>query len=257
MGTFLFEEIIFGPVKSRRLGASLGINLLPNDRKICSFNCIYCECGWTDGKSPSYFHPREEVRENLRVKLEEMRVNNQPLDTITFAGNGEPTLHPKFDLIIQDTIGIRNRYFPEAQIAVLSNSTMIHNRKVFTALKRVDQNILKLDSAFEETVNVLNQPSKDYDHQKTIENLKRFNGQLIIQTMFVKGEYEGTHYDNTSEKEVDAWLKVLKEINPARVMIYTIARDTPHNGVIAISQQALEAISAKVESAGFDVQISA
>lgn len=257
MATFLFDEIIFGPVKSRRLGASLGINLLPNDRKICSFNCIYCECGWTDESNPSYFHPREEVRENLRVKLEEMRVNNQPLDTITFAGNGEPTLHPKFDLIIQDTIGIRNRYFPEAQIAVLSNSTRIHNRKVFTALKRVDQNILKLDSAFEETVNILNQPPHDYDHLKTIDNLKRFNGQLIIQTMFVRGEYNGTHYDNTSEKEVDAWLTILKEINPARVMIYTIARDTPHNGVEAVSRQELESISAKVESAGFDVQISA
>ncbi|MFO8234425.1 MAG: radical SAM protein [Bacteroidales bacterium] len=257
MATFLFNEIIFGPVQSRRLGSSLGINLLPNDSKVCSFNCIYCECGWTDENYHPYFHPREEIRENLRVKLEEMKVNNKPLDTITFAGNGEPTLHPKFDLIIQDTIGIRNRYFPEAQIAVLSNASTIHNRKVFTALKRVDQNILKLDSAFEKTVLLLNQPYSGYDHQKTIENLKRFKEQLIIQTMFIKGEYNGIQFDNTTEKEIDAWLELLKSIKPARVMIYTIARDTPHNGVEAVSQRDLEDIAAKVEDAGFDVQISA
>ena len=214
MATFLFDKIIFGPVQSRRLGASLGINLLPNDRKICSFNCIYCECGWTDSENHTSFHPREEIRENLRVKLEEMRMNNEPLDTITFAGNGEPTLHPRFDLVIQDTIGIRNRYFPEAQIAVLSNSSLIHKRKIFNALKRIDQNILKMDSAFEETVQLLNKPYKGFDMQRMIDTLMRFNGQLIIQTMFIRGEYKGQKFDNTTEKEIEAWLKLVEKINP-------------------------------------------
>ena len=256
MATFLFDKIIFGPVQSRRLGASLGINLLPNDRKICSFNCIYCECGWTDSENHTSFHPREEVRENLRVKLEEMRMNNEPLDTITFAGNGEPTLHPRFDLVIQDTIGIRNRYFPEAQIAVLSNSSLIHKRKIFNALKRIDQNILKMDSAFEETVQLLNKPYKGFDMQRMIDTLMRFNGQLIIQTMFIRGEYKGQKFDNTTEKEIEAWLKLVEKINPEQVMIYTIARDTPAEGIESISFEELQEIASRVEGIGIPTQIS-
>jgi wyosine [tRNA(Phe)-imidazoG37] synthetase (radical SAM superfamily) len=256
MATFLFDEIIFGPVKSRRLGASLGINLLPNDKKICSFDCIYCECGWTHSESNTTFHPREEVRENLRLKLEEMKINNQPLDTITFAGNGEPTLHPHFDLIIQDTIGIRNRYFPEAQIAVLSNSSLIHKRKIFTALKRVDQNILKLDSAFPETVELMNQPYPGFNFERMVENLKKFDGQLIIQTMFIRGEYNGKKYDNTTDREITAWLQLLKEIKPAMVMIYTIARDTPAEGIERIEKDELDVIAQKVEDIGIPTQIS-
>ncbi len=256
MATFLFDKIIFGPVHSRRLGASLGINLLPNDKKICSFNCIYCECGWTDSESDSTFHPREEVRENLRLKLEQMKMNNESLDAITFAGNGEPTLHPKFDLIIQDTIGIRNRYFPDAQIAVLSNASLIHKRKIFNALKRVDQNILKLDSVFEDTVQLLNQPHSGFDLKRTIEYLKKFNGQLIIQTMFIRGEYGGVKFDNTTEKEINAWLETLKEIHPALVMIYTIARDTPAENIQRLKQEELETIAEKVEQIGIPTQIS-
>jgi wyosine [tRNA(Phe)-imidazoG37] synthetase (radical SAM superfamily) len=256
MATFLFDEIIFGPVQSRRLGSSLGINLLPNDRKICSFDCIYCECGWTDSDKVSSFHPREEVRESLKLRLEEMKRDNKTLDTITFAGNGEPTLHPKFDLIIQDTIGIRNRYFPQAQIAVLSNSSLLHKRKIFSALKRVDQNILKLDSVFEDTVQLLNQPYEGFDLDSVIENLIRFNGQLIIQTMFVRGKYKGEAFDNTTEKEVEGWLETLKKIKPKQVMIYTIARDTPAEGIERISYEELQTIASKVEKLGIPTQIS-
>ena len=257
MATFLFDEIIFGPLQSRRLGSSLGINLLPNDSKICTFDCIYCECGWTDDMKPSgSYHPREEVRERLRLKLEEMKLNNQPVDTITFAGNGEPTLHPKFDLIIQDTVGIRNRYFPKAKIAVLSNSSLIHKRKIFNALKQVDQNILKVDSAFESTVNLINKPYKGFDFQRMIDHLKHFKGRLIIQTMFIRGKYDNQPFDNTSEEELSAWLDLIRQINPEQVMIYTIARDTPSEGVEAISRQKLEEIAGKVEELGIDTQIS-
>ena len=256
MATFLFDEIIFGPVQSRRLGSSLGINLLPNDKKICSFDCIYCECGWTDSGNNSTFHPREEVRENLRVKLESMKVNNEPLNTITFAGNGEPTLHPHFDLIIQDTIGIRNRYFPDAQIAVLSNSSLIHKRKIFNALKKVDQNILKLDSAFEETVELLNQPYKGFNLQRTIDYLIRFNGQLIIQTMFIRGEYKGKKFDNTTGKEINAWLNLIEKIKPEQVMIYTIARDTPAENIEPVPFDDLQNIANKVEKLEIPTQIS-
>ena len=257
MATFLFDKIIFGPVSSRRLGASLGINLLPNDRKICTFNCIYCECGWTDTHSSSKsFHPREEVRDSLRWKLEKMKENNEPLDTITFAGNGEPTMHPDFDLVIQDTIGIRNQYFPNAKIAVLSNSTLIHKPKIYSALKQIDQNILKIDSAFESTVRLLNQPYEGFDFQRTIDSLIEFNGKLIIQTMFIRGEYKGQHFDNTTQEEINAWLELLEEINPQQVMIYTIARDTPSENIEKISEKELKEIAKQVEKKGFATQIS-
>jgi len=257
MATFLFDKIIFGPVSSRRLGASLGINLLPNDRKICTFNCIYCECGWTDTHSSSKsFHPREEVRDSLRWKLEKMKENNEPLDTITFAGNGEPTMHPDFDLVIQDTIGIRNQYFPNAKIAVLSNSTLIHKPKIYSALKQIDQNILKIDSAFESTVKLLNKPYEGFDFQRTIDSLIEFNGKVIIQTMFIRGEYEGQYFDNTTQKEINAWLELLEEINPQQVMIYTIARDTPSENIEKISEKELKEIAKQVEKKGFATQIS-
>ena len=257
MATFLFDKIIFGPVSSRRLGASLGINLLPNDRKICTFNCIYCECGWTDTHSSSKsFHPREEVRDSLRWKLEKMKENNEPLDTITFAGNGEPTMHPDFDLVIQDTIGIRNQYFPNAKIAVLSNSTLIHKPKIYSALKQIDQNILKIDSAFESTVKLLNKPYEGFDFQRTIDSLIEFNGKLIIQTMFIRGEYKGQHFDNTTQEEINAWLELLEEINPQQVMIYTIARDTPSENIEKISEKELKEIAKQVEKKGFATQIS-
>ncbi len=257
MATFLFDEIIFGPVSSRRLGASLGINLLPNDRKICTFNCIYCECGWTDKNvNKKSFHPRKEVSSNLESKLKKMIQNKEPLDTITFAGNGEPTMHPEFDLIIQDTIGIRNRLFPKAKIAVLSNASLLHKPKVFNALTQIDQSILKLDSVFEDTVQLINQPYKGFDLKRTINNLIRFNRGSIIQTMFIKGSYEGQTFDNTKEEELEPWLQTIKKINPVQVMIYTIARDTPAEGIKKIPYEKLKEIGERVENLGISVQIS-
>ena len=257
MATFLFDEIIFGPVKSRRLGVSLGVNLLPNDSKFCNFNCIYCECGWTKDKQEKVdFHSQDLVKQTLDSKLKSMLANNEELDVITFAGNGEPTLHPLFDKIIDDTIEIRNKYFPEARIAVLSNSTMLQKYRVVEALKKVDQNILKLDSSNIETIKLLNNPQGHFNLDYIIDNFAKFDGAFILQTMFLKGKYNDVDIDNTTDEEVNSWLDLVNEINPKQVMIYTIARDTPAPDLEKVSMEKLEEIAGKLRDLNIDVQIS-
>lgn len=256
MATFLFDSIVFGPVRSRRLGVSLGINLLPTDSKVCSFDCIYCECGWTKSMASGSLPSREDIRRALDKKLAEMQFSGDQLDVITFAGNGEPTLHPDFEGIIDDTIKIRNHYFPKARIAVLSNSTMIHRTEVVEALKRIDQNILKLDSAFDSTIQLLNQPMMKFDVKTLVEGLKNFNGNLIIQTLFVRGKIKGQVVNNTTTQEIDAWIKLVAEIKPKEVMIYSIARDTPVNDLEKISLEELQSIAKKIELLGIPVQVS-
>jgi wyosine [tRNA(Phe)-imidazoG37] synthetase (radical SAM superfamily) len=259
MGTFLFDKIIFGPVKSRRLGVSLGINLLPNRKKVCNFNCIYCECGWSPSieKEGGFLPRREEIYEALASRLQEMKVKNQKPDVITFAGNGEPTLHPDFSGIIDDSIKLRNKFFPEAKIAVLSNSTTITNPSVKDALLKVDMNILKLDSAFDKTVRIHNQPRVNVSVDELIENLKKFNGKLIIQTLFLQGKYNGMIIDNTTPEEVNAWLEALERIRPAEVMIYTISRDAPEGGLLRkVPVEELKHIASRVEKLGIQTQVS-
>lgn len=258
MATFLFDEIIFGPVQSRRLGVSLGVNLLPVNVKVCSFDCIYCECGFTPKKyhEKAVLPTRQEVKQKLEEKLHKMAADGQKPDVITFAGNGEPTLHPEFVGIIDDTIELRNQLASNARIAVLSNATMLHKPDVFNALLKVEDNIQKLDSAFEETVELLDCPRGNFNLQKVVEQLKSFNGKVTIQTLFVKGEFKGQTFDNTTEKEISAWLELLQKIQPEQVMIYTIARDTPIDTLKKISPEKLDAIAAKVEKAGFRVQVS-
>jgi wyosine [tRNA(Phe)-imidazoG37] synthetase (radical SAM superfamily) len=259
MSTFLFNEIIFGPVKSRRLGISLGINLLPLASKICNFNCIYCECGWTDDiqKVKGRLPCREEVYEALELKLSRMKEEGDTPDVITYAGNGEPTLHPEFPGIIDDSISLRNKFFPEARIAVLSNASTITNLLVKKALLKVDQNILKLDSAFNETINIHNQPKIRIDAEELIQNLAGFKGKLIIQTLFLRGTYKGKIIDNTTEKEISAWLKALQRIRPSEVMIYTISRETPYGAKLKkIPAAELNQIAALVENLGIKTQVS-
>jgi wyosine [tRNA(Phe)-imidazoG37] synthetase (radical SAM superfamily) len=259
MATFLFDEIIFGPVKSRRLGVSLGINLLPVKRKICNFECIYCECGWSGNsdKMFSQFPRRQEVFDALNLKLSEMKKKNLIPDVITYAGNGEPTLHPDFPGIIDDSIILRDKYFPDAKIAVLSNATRITNSLIKTALLKVDMNILKLDSAFDSTVRILNQPEVKVNVEDLIENLVRFRGKLIIQTLFIRGIYNGLFIDNTTREEINAWLKAIKRIMPSEVMIYTISRDTPKGGHFTkVPVRELRAIAGSVENMGIKTQVS-
>jgi wyosine [tRNA(Phe)-imidazoG37] synthetase (radical SAM superfamily) len=259
MSTFLFDKIIFGPVKSRRLGVSLGINLLPATRKICNFNCIYCECGWTQKtdikgeKLPT----RKEVYEALEKKLASMKGKQQVPDVITYAGNGEPTLHPEFPGIIDDSIKLRNKYFPHAKIAVLSNSTAIKKPEVKKALLKVDSNILKLDSAFDLTVKIHNQPRVNIKVDELIKDLEDFRGELIVQTLFLRGTFEGKTIDNTTPEEIDAWLKAIDKIRPAEVMIYTISRDTPEGGQLKkVPHAELNHIAALVSKLGIKTQVS-
>lgn len=249
--TSLYDNIIFGPVRSRRLGLSLGVNLLPIESKLCSFDCIYCECGWNDEHPGARrFNSRDDVRTMLAETLERMVKDDTPPDVITFAGNGEPTLHPHFEQIIDDTLAMRDRYCPSAKVSVLSNATQIHREDVCRALRRVDNNILKLDSAFDATVQLVNKPQGKYSVRETVERLKAFEGELIVQTMFLRGEYLGKRVDNTTEEEVSAWLELIREIAPKQVMVYSLDRDTPCQTLEKVEKEELRAIAARVEALG-------
>ena len=249
--TSLYDNIIFGPIRSRRLGLSLGVNLLPIESKLCSFDCIYCECGWNDehpGKRR--FNAREDVSAMLEDTLQTMVANGTPPDVITFAGNGEPTMHPDFEQIIDDTIALRDKHCPNAKVSVLSNATQIHREDVRRALLRVDNNILKLDSAFDETVQLVNKPQGAYTVARTVELLKAFEGNFILQTMFLRGEYLGKRVDNTTEEEVAAWLKLVEEMRPKQVMVYSLDRDTPCQTLEKVEKEELRKIAARVEALG-------
>ena len=251
MSTIIYPSPIFGPVHSRRLGISLGINLMPADGKICTFNCIYCECGLNEDHRPTLPRPsRELVAQKLEAKLQEMAADGQLPDVLTFAGNGEPTCHPHFAEIIDDTIRLRNLYCPKAKVSVLSNSTMIQHQKVHDALMRVDNNILKLDTIDPLYINKVDQPVIPYDVEKVIERLKAFQGHVIIQTMFMRGEGEKESADNTGEEYVRPWLEAVKEIAPQQVMIYTIDRETPTQGLLKATHAQLDAIRDRVIALG-------
>jgi wyosine [tRNA(Phe)-imidazoG37] synthetase (radical SAM superfamily) len=245
MSTFLFDETIFGPVISRRLGVSLGINLLPNNRKLCTFDCVYCECGWNPkGMNLKAQMPNaQEVSELLEQKLQQMAAAGQLPDVITFAGNGEPTIHPQFAEIVDQTLALRNHWAPKARIAVLSNATMLHKPAVFEALMKVDDPILKLDGGTTQTIQAIDQPVKPFDLEETVALLEHFGSKAIIQTLFVRGTHNGISFDNTTAPEVEAWIAHLQRINPAKVMIYTIARDTPAADLTKISPAELDAIA--------------
>lgn len=258
MSTLLFDEIVFGPIHSRRLGTSLGMNLLPYDGKVCSFNCIYCECGYNeDGRTKTELPNRKNVKAALEDKLLKLKEENVKIDVITFAGNGEPTLHPHFAEIIDDTIELRNKYVPEAKISVLSNAMHIGKETVFKALKKIENNILKLDSAFIDTVRLIDQPnSPTYNIEKQVELFKKMEGDFILQTMFVRGNHKGKIVDNTTEKEINEWLNIIKITHPKEVMIYTIDRETPEKNLEKVSLEELKKIGERVEKIGIKINIA-
>ena len=256
MSTALYDKVIFGPVHSRRLGLSLGVNLLPTDNKLCSFNCIYCECGWGAKGVKPRFNSREDVHTLLSAKLREMVADGTPPDVITFAGNGEPTMHPEFPAIVDDTLALRDELCPSAKVSVLSNATMIGREEVRKALLKVDNNILKLDSAFDDTVRLIDGPNGDYSVARTVERMKLFGGQLIVQTMFLRGSFQGARVDNTTEQEVEAWLQLIASIAPRQVMIYTIDRDTPAEDLEKVPVDELRKIAARVEALGIPCSVA-
>lgn len=253
----LFNELIFGPIHSRRLGLSLGVNLLPIDAKICSFDCIYCECGYNTTMKESPMPSRDDVRETLEAKLIEMKSEGQVPDVITFAGNGEPTLHVDFEGIIDDTIALRNTYCPTAKVSVLSNSTRIHKPNVFRALNKVDNNILKFDSAIDRTMKIMNCPvGKLMNVAWLVEHLSEFKGKLIIQTMFLRGEFKGEAFDNTTVEEVQAWLNAMEIIHPEQIMMYSLDREAPTKTLQKISTEEMNVIACLARERGFEVSVA-
>ncbi len=255
--TVIYSSPIFGPIHSRRLGVSLGINLMPDDGKCCSFDCIYCECGFNCDFVPQHSRPtREQVRMALEAKLVEMKADGLAPDVLTFAGNGEPTLHPDFPCIIDDTIALRDRYFPQAKVSVLSNSSQIVRQEIFDALCRVDNNMCKLDTVSAEYVSMVDRPNGHYVLEDIISQLRKFGKRCIIQTMFMRGEYQGRCVDNTSEAFVAPWLETIKYISPREVMVYTIDRETPAHGLEKASHDTLDTIANRVRALGLPCKVA-
>ena len=257
MSTILFPSPVFGPVHSRRLGISLGINLLPADGKICSFDCIYCECGFNAGHRPRLRMPaRAAVHAALEAKLVEMAARRELPDTLTFAGNGEPTGHPEFAQIVDDVIELRRRYCPDAKISVLTNATHILKPHVFAALQRVDNPLLKLDTVDPEYIRRVDRPQCAYDLRALVERMRAFHGNCLIQTMFLKGTWQGESVDNTTERHVAPWLETVRVIAPKLVTIYTIDRETPDKALAKASHEELDRIAARVRAAGLECTVS-
>ena len=251
----LFDSIVYGPIRSRRLGVSLGMNLMPTTAKLCTFDCVYCECGWNQPVSHPVLPTREQVREALRAKLS---VLESPLDVITFSGNGEPTLHPEFSGIIQDTCALRDQYRPQAKISVLSNSTQLGRPDVVEALRMCDNRILKLDSAIDATMRLID---KSVNPNLTVEQiaewLSLFDGDFTLQTCFLRGEYMGQIIDNTTSEERNAWYAMVDRLHPKQVMIYVIDRATPLQTLSKVPKAEMEAIAAPLRAKGIDVIVSA
>ena len=259
MQRVLFHQTIFGPIHSRRLGASLGVNLSPTDGKVCSFDCLYCEAGYNaQGPGTSGLPSRETVTSQLEEKLRTMSAEGAALDVITFSGNGEPTMHPDFAGIIDDTIALRDKYYPEVKISVLTNSTRLYKDDVAKALRRVDNNIMKLDSANGHTVALLDRPvDKRYRVDDIIEQIAGFGREGIVQTMITRGVHNGIAVDNTTEEEIAGLIAAYKKIMPREVMIYTIDRKTPEQSLQRVSLDELKSIADRItRETGLTVQVS-
>ena len=257
MSTIIYPSPIFGPVKSRRLGISLGINVCPPDGKICSFDCIYCECGFNADHRPKEKMPgRARIREALREKLVEMRRDGARADTLTFSGNGEPTGHPEFPGIIDDTIALRNEFCPNAKVSVLTNSTRITKEEVFQALLRVDNALLKLDTVDPDYIRLVDRPNSRYELPEILRAMERFGSRAVIQTMFLHGSFEGRRVDNTGEEFVAPWLEEIARIRPKLVTIYTIDRETPDKDLRKATREELDRSADRVRSLGIAAQAS-
>ena len=253
----IFHTNIVGPIHSRRLGISLGVNLLPADGKVCSFDCLYCECGYNADHLGGHFPDATDVMNQLEAKLVEMSEKGEGLDVITFAGNGEPTLHPRFAEVIDRTIALRNAYYPEAKVSVLSNATRMSVPEVHDALLKVDNNILKLDGAFDKTVKFIDRPGDSkYAVKDIVEGMKAFEGKLIVQTMFVRGEHDGISFDNTLPEEVSAWCELMREIKPRQIMVYSLDRPTPEKALVKISKAEMAELVKPLIDEGFNVSIA-
>ncbi len=258
MSDMLFNEIAYGPIHSRRLGTSLGVELMPLEHKLCTFNCVYCECGWNEPVSHPQLPTRAEVKAALEKKLSDLRAQHVDLDVITFSGNGEPTLHPDFLGIIEDTIALRDQYCPQAKVSVLSNSTQLGRPDVVQALRLCDNRILKLDAGTDTMMRLIDLPVNE---QLTVETiigwLQQFDGDFTLQTCFLRGEHNGDVIDNTTPEELNAWYQAVDRLHPKQIMIYVIDRKTPEEHLTKISREEMESIAAPLIAKGYKVSISA
>ncbi len=247
-----FEEIVFGPIFSRRLGSSLGMNILPPKGKLCNFDCIYCECGWNkDNKPEGSFPSLEMVKDALEEKLIKLQTEGGKVDSITFSGNGEPTLHPLFASIVEVTLKLRDKYFPEAKVSVLSNATKLKTQEVVEALKKVDMPILKLDAIENNDVNYINRPHQNYNVEEVIQNLMDFKGQFILQTMFLKSD----NFDSSSKQVLSKWIEVVRKLKPREIMVYTLDRETPEKGLQAFTTEEMKEMVKPLIKEGFKIQV--
>ena len=246
------EETVFGPIHSRRLGSSLGINLLPQKGKICNFDCIYCECGWNrDGMQDKTLPTAADVRNALEDKLRSLRAEGVGIDSITFSGDGEPTLNPEFPQIIDDTLALRGRYYPEAAVSVLSNATRAHIPVVFKALRKVDNPIMKIDAPTAELAARINNPAPGYDPLKVADALRGFGGDFVLQTMFLKS----SNFDSSSPEVLDGWMQIVRDLRPREIMVYTIARPTPQQGLEKFSEEQMRQLVKPLLDEGFNISI--
>lgn len=250
----LREEVVFGPIKSRRLGWSLGINLLPTKGKICNFDCIYCECGWNaDGRDDTKLPSAAEVRSALETKLADILLEGTRVDSITFSGDGEPTLNPDFARIIDDTIALRDIYCPQAKVSVLTNATKLLSDSVFGALRKVDAPILKLDAPTDERARKINGALPSFRVDDVVKGMKRFEGDFILQTMFLRSD----DFDSLETQMLAKWMDIVRELRPRLIMAYTIARPTPQSGLSAYSAAQIREALKPLEDEGFKIQINA
>ncbi len=257
MSTVIYDSPVFGPIHSRRLGISLGINLLPKGGKVCSFDCIYCECGLNkERRTKNPLPTANEVEEGLRRKLQEMKQEGIVPDVLTFAGNGEPTLHPSFPEIVDRGRRIRDELCPSAKMSILSNATQIRRPEIREALRHFDNNILKLDTVNPAYINNVDRPQGHYDVEEQIRCLEMFQGQCIIQTMLMRGEYDGHDLDNTGEAYVGPYLEALARIKPKAVMLYTLDRETPVGGLLKADADVMQSIAERIRALGIEVSVS-
>lgn len=254
----LFHEIVYGPIHSRRLGTSLGMEIMPLEHKLCTFDCVYCECGWNQPIVHPILPTRDEIKTALESKLSAMAAKGDALDVITFSGNGEPTLHPDFLPIIRDTCALRDRYYPQAKVSVLSNSTQLGRAEIREALRLCDNRILKLDAGTNTMLKRIDKPvNKQLTIDTIVEWLAQWKGDFTLQTCFLRGEHDGQVIDNTTSEELEAWYAIVRQLRPKQIMIYVIDRQTPEERLEKISRERMEQIAAPLIAEGFDVLISA
>lgn len=247
-----FEDIVFGPIFSRRLGSSLGVNILPTVGKLCNFDCVYCECGWNkDGKSDGRFPRLAEVEAALEAKLSKAAADGVPVDSITFSGNGEPTVNPDFPQIVDVTVRLRDKYFPQAKVSVLSNAVLVGRKDIAEALKKVDNPILKIDASSDELIEKINKPVGSYRLAEVVEALKGFDGNFVLQTMFLKSP----DFDTASKDALEGWMDIVRELRPREIMVYTIDRETPDKSLGKYTVEEMTAFVQPLLDEGFKIQI--